>query len=312
MGKLIKEKKLGDNVIFLIEGNEETGSPYFKKFIEKNKKDLRCDCVVISDGELARGNSPALEESFRGVANLEILLETAKDDLHYRLLGGAVPNAAEELSRLVSKFHNEDKSIVVSGFYDGLGKIKNGKEAVVDFRKLTGTKIVFAKNQSQYENRTGLSPAIEVTGLISGYTGEGFKNSIPSKARAKINIRSAPSQDPEKLFTTLKKFVLKNKPAYTRVKVTNKDTSSGAILNLKNKFSQKAGRILKMVYNKNPVTVRSGGTVPIVNHFQKILGVPQVMIPLANEDCGMHSASENITLDSIKKGLAFSSKFFGK
>ncbi len=310
--KLIQERKLGYNVIFMVEGNEETGSPNLKRFIEKNKKDLACDCVIISDGELGRRNSPALEASFRGVINLEISMRTAKDDMHSGLFGGAVPNAAEELSRLISKFHDENKRILVPGFYGNKGKKKEilNKKEQDGLKLITGSEKVFANNNSQYEWRTGLEPAIEVTSFVSGYLGVGFRNSIPSYASAKINIRTVSDQNQDKILTAFKQFVSKNVPSYVTLKIKSDEASPGASLQTKNEFARRASKILKNIYREEPVEKHSGGTLPIVNNFKNILNVPQVMIPLANEDCGMHSASENITIDSLEKGLAFSYKFF--
>lgn len=313
VANLIKQKRLGYNITFLIEGNEETGSPLLRKFIEKYREDLKCDCVIISDGEIASEDTPALEASFRGSANIEVSMETAEDDMHSGLFGGVVPNAAEELTKLISKLHDKEKRAKVSGFYNGpLGKSSLNKKEIADLKHLTKTKIIFAKNRSEYENRTGLLPAIEVTGMSSGYTGEGFRNSIPSKAMAKINVRFGPTDNPQKLIRSLEKFMKENTPSYVNLKINRTDACSGTTLGMKNKFSKKAVNVLETVYKTKPVLKHSGGTLPIVNDFKEILGVPQVMIPLANEDCGMHSASENISLNCIKKGLEFSQKFFSK
>lgn len=311
VAKLLKEKKLGFNIIFLIEGDEETGSALLKTAILKNKKDLQCDCVLISDGGLVGDSSPAFEASFRGSSNIEVCLQTGKDDLHSGLFGGAVPNAAEELSLLISKLHDKNKRILVPGFYDGVKRQRlasGGNEK--SLKQLTGTKKVFVKNNSQFETRTGLEPAIEVTGFMSGYIDVGFRNSVPSKATAKINVRFAPEQNPNKMTLLLKKFLTSNTPKYVDINITGTDLAPGAHLDFDNEFATRAQKILTYVYKKAPVTKHSGGTLPIVNDFKEILGVPQVMIPLANEDCGMHSASENIRLTSLRSGLSFSEKMF--
>lgn len=286
VANLLKEKRLGYNITFMIEGNEETGSPNLKKFIDKNKKLLACDCIVISDGDLGENITPALEASFRGVANVEIFFKTAEDDFHSGLFGGLKPNAAEELGSLLGKLHGKDRRILVHGFYAGIKNI--GRD------------------------RTGLEPAIEVTTLVAGYLGDGFRNSIPSKASAKMNIRSAPNQDPKKLSELLKKFLLKNKPSFAKLEYKANEATRGASLSLDNEFARRAKKILEEVYNKKVLTKHSGGTLPIVNDFEKILKVPQVMIPLANFDCGMHSASENIEIRALQKGLLFSARFLTK
>ncbi|MEO6077650.1 MAG: M20/M25/M40 family metallo-hydrolase, partial [Candidatus Andersenbacteria bacterium] len=296
---------------FLIEGDEETGSALLKNAILKNKKNLKCDCVIISDGGLIGDDSPAFEASFRGSSNIEVCLQTGKDDLHSGLFGGSVPNAAEELSLLISKLHDKNKRILIPGFYDRAKRQKiasGGNE--ISLKKLTGTKKVFVRNNGEFETRTGLEPAIEVTGFMSGYIDAGFRNSVPRKATAKINLRFAPEQDPKKMILLIKKFLINNTPKYVDIKITGTDSSPGANLDFDNEFAKRAEKILTYVYKKIPAIKHCGGTLPIVNDFKEILGVPQVMIPLANEDCGMHSASENISVTSVRNGLSFSEKMF--
>lgn len=312
ISKLLKENLLGYNIIFLIEGDEESGSGKLKDFIKKYRKELKCDCIVISDGELGSGNAPALEASFRGVSNVEIRVKTAKDDMHSGLFGGAVPNGAEELAKLLSKIHSKDKVVAVPNFYTKLDIESKDKTNTNALKKITGTKIIFAESFSDYENKTGLMPTIEVTTISSGYQGEGFRNSVPAKAVAKINIRSAPNQDPDELTKKLKKFLFDNKPEYLDLEFLENESTFGAELDLENKFASKAKELLVKIFKKDLKIKHSGGTLPIVNDFKEILQTKQVMIPLANEDCGMHSASENLRIDVLEKGLEFSYKFLGK
>lgn len=286
IAKLIAENKLGYNIIFLVEGAEETGSPNLRKFIDKYKTELACDCIVISDGDLETNLTPVLEKSFRGVANIELTLKTAKVDSHSGLYGGKIPNAGEELANIMSKMHGNNREILIPNFYKGVKKI--GRDKV------------------------GLEPAIEITSLISGYTGEGFRNSIPAKAVAKINIRSAPKQNPDELVKIFKKFVLDQKPKFAKIHFRTEKSSEGAILDLENSFAKKAKKLLENVYKKRVIIKNCGGTLPIVNYFQDILKTPQIMVPLANKDCAMHSALENISVEVIKKGLLFSYQFFAK
>ncbi len=285
---LLKKNKLTYNVKFLIEGNEETGSPDLSKFVRKYKKELTCDCIVISDGELDKNHAPVIEKSFRGVANIEVTLSTAPDDLHSGLYGGVSYNAIEELANILSKIHGPKRKILVPDFYTNTTK----------------------KEVDQYPSSLG--PAIEITGFDGGYNEEGFRNSIPSKASAKINIRSAPDQNPKDLNAKLRKFILANKPKFGKVKFGKAEIAPGATLDTNNKYAKRAKQILESVYAKQLVIKSCGGTLPIVNDFATILKAPQVMIPLADQDCGAHSASEFISLKAIEKGLLFCSRFFSK
>lgn len=269
VAELIRQKKLAFNVIFLIEGNEETGSSEFDKFLVDYKKELACDTILISDGDLAKGNTPALEASFRGSVNIEIILRTMQDDMHSGLFGGLVPNAAEVLSRTITKFSDNEKKI-----FGGTGN------------------------------------SIEVTTQTAGYQDVGFRNSIPAQALCKVNIRSVGETEPDKLVNVLGKFVRKNIPKGVAMKIQKEKSARGAKLSLNNPFTKKAKKILESVYKKKVVIVHCGATLPIIGDFKETLRAPIVCVPLANEDCGMHSASENITIDAIEKGIAFSLSFF--
>jgi len=268
---------------FSFEGNEETGSFELNRFLKKYRRILKSDCIIVSDNVLAYGNKATLQKSFRGATSIEVILKTAKDDAHSGLFGGVTPNAAEELGKIVGN--------------------------LTDF---VGRKDIYSPNTKKYEERRGLEPTVEVTGFISGYIGEGFKNSIPCKAVAKLNLRSAPTQNIEKLVSKLKKFILSRSPKYVKVNFVDNIAIVGMKFSLENKFSQRAGKILKEVYGSELVVKNGGGTLPIAIGFRDILKVPQVLIPLANEDCNVHSAAENISVEAVKKGLEFSYRFFSK
>ncbi len=313
VGNLLKKNMLGFNVIFLIEGNEETGSGNLPAFVQKHRKDLACDCILISDGELARDNHPRLEAGFRGGVNLEVQLITARDDVHSGLFGGVMPSAAHELAKLISTFHDRNGRIQIPGFYEGC-EISEPSDEFDNkaLLKLTGSQKIFARNPGEFDERVGKGPALEVTGLEAGFIGAGFRNSIPARATAKINIRSAPYQDPKVLVKKLKSFLLSNTPDYCRLRISPSESISGMTFSLENPFAQRAKDILEEVHGKTLVAGYSGGTLPIANEFKRVLKVPQLLVPLANFDCGMHSASENIGLAQIKKGLKFSERFFSR
>ncbi len=279
--ELMRKKKLGFNVIFLIEGNEETGSGAMKKFLEENKKALQSDYIVVSDGEFGTGNTPALEISFRGAGSFEVFLETNPLDLHSGLFGGVAPNAAEELGKIVG-----------------------------NLTEFTGRKTGFKPSTKRYETRRGLESTVEVTGFTSGYNGKGFRNSIPGQAVAKINVRSTPREDPKDLMKKVQKFILKMAPKYVNIKFVNSENARGITLDVNNPLVTRAGEIIQKLYNRAPLLKNSGGTLPIAGDFKKTLNIPQVMVPLADENCGAHSASEYMSLINIDKGLEFSKLFF--
>ncbi len=280
---LLKEKKLGFNVIFLIEGNEETGSAHLKQVLQKKKKFLKADCILVSDSELGPKNKPGLEKSFRGAMNFEVKLEIGNEDLHSGLFGGVVPNATEELGKI-------------------LGSLT----------EFTGKKSGFTPRTKKYEDRRTLQQTVEVTGFVSGYIGTGFKNIIPCKASAKINVRSLPDKNPKLLAKQVKKFILSKAPRYTKIKFIDGECAQGMEIDLENPFAERAKKILREVYDQKPIEKRGGGTLPVGAMFKDIFNIPQVMVPLADENCGAHSASEFISLQAIRKGLEFSTRFFSK
>ncbi len=278
--ELLNTKELGFNVIFLIEGNEETGSSELNKFLKKYKRELKSNCIIVSDSVLL-GEKATLQESFRGATSLEVVLETGKEEMHSGLFGGVVPNAAEELGKIVGSLS-----------------------------EFTGSKVGFIPNTKEYERRRGLKATVEVTGFATGYNGAGFKNSIPCRAIAKLNVRSAPEQDLKKLVEKLKKFLRSRTPKYASLKFVESMAMSGMKMDLTNEFAVRAGKILKEVYKTELVVKNGGGTLPIAIGFRDILKAPQVLVPLANEDCNVHADSENISFDAVKKGLLFSARFF--
>ena len=283
VSQLLEKGSLGFNVIFLIEGNEETGSAQLGRLVKENKKMLMCDCIVVSDSELATGNTPALDVSFRGSGNFAVTLETGTEDAHSGLFGGVTPNAAEELSKI-------------------LGNIET----------FVGSKSGLRAQSKKYETRRSLDKTVEVTGLSAGYIGDGFRNSIPCRAHAKINVRSSPTGDIKLLMDKVQRCMRKHVPSYARIKFVNDRYCSGIKFDVENIFARRARKSLREIYGYTPRLKHGGGTLPIASTFAQVLRVPQVMVPLADENCGAHSASEHMSVDVIEKGIAFSLRFFSK
>ncbi len=162
-----------------------------------------------------------------------------------------------------------------------------------------------------YYRSVWLSPTIEITGITAGYVKEGYRNSIPGSALAKINVRTAPGQDPVVVGAAMAEFIKQNLPNYVSFTLTQDQMSHGAVIDDKNEFALECERLLKLTYGREVRKVYSGGTLPIVTDFERVLKAPQLLIPLANDDCGMHSAEENLDIKLAEKGQAFSRSFFG-
>lgn len=261
----IENNTLSSNILFFIEGNEESGNSQLPKIIRENKKLLECDLIVVSDGEMI-GTNPTFDVSFRGGGNMRIVYTAHSNDRHSGLYGGAVPNPAFELAKI-------------------LAKIKPGKKVTLP--------------------KVGLFPTIQVSGFISGYTGSGFKNIIPGKAEARLNIRTVHPQNSEKVMREIQEFIIKKTPAYIKVSIEAEVHGDPVLLDTEHDDVVYMKKVLKEVHNKEVVHQYSGGSLPIVAYFKSILRKPIVLIPLCNDDCNMHGVDENFSQYHMNKALEF-------
>lgn len=315
--QLIEENNLGYNIIFIIEGGEEIGSPGMEEFLEKNKEELKADFVMISDGNII-GNNPVIETGFRGILNIEIKVKTSDKELHSGEFGGSAPNAIQELNSLLIKLV-DNKKILIEKFYDEVDEISEEIEKhseqffnIEEYKKLTGTKAILG-SKSLY-SQTGLLPSFNIVGINGGYTGQGFKTAIPNTASAKVNIRLVANQKPEIILDKVTNFINKIKPEYCDVEIDGSAENSAmpVKLDINNQFIEKARNILEQIWEKEVIYHYVGGTLPIAYLIKTILEIPQLYIPLANQDCNMHAKNENFKKEHLSKALDFSYKFFSK
>lgn len=316
---LIAEKKLLYNVVFMIEGNEETGSPGLTKFIEDHADLIQADFALISDGETTGGH-PTLDSGFRGVINLQLTLTTSDRELHSGLFGGGVPNAAQELTRLVGSLFDQKHRVTIPGFYTDaepldpkLVKIlRNFPVSQETVRELSGCSTLLVSTDQNFYIKNGLLPALEITGLTAGYSGVGFKNSIPASAQVKINVRPAPTQSAEQLAKKLVRYFKKQVPKYARLEIVVDQISQGILLDQNHDYFRRAQKIMAKSYEKEPIIRICGATLPIASLFHAALGIPQIYASIGNEDCMMHAANENFSLEFVNKALLFSRAFLEK
>lgn len=316
---LIKKNELKYNIKFILEGNEETGSPNIKQAIKDYKDLLDCDFVMISDGEIT-ADHPTIEAGFRGGFNATVKIQTSDKELHSGLYGSASPSASGEMVDFLELIHDEDNSVSIDGFYEDVDEID---EQILDlheqipfdmdeYEELSGTKALLTEDDYDFYTQTGLRPAIVITGLQAGYVGDGYRNSIPAEAMAKINFRLVKSQDPEDMAELFNEFVEDNMPEYVDYEIDVASPYEGIKLDLANKYVESAKKYLTDAFGVDALVKFCGGGLPIVTHFDAVLGVPQVLAPLGNEDCAMHAANENYNLDVLEKALDFSYKFWSK
>jgi len=316
---LIEKNNLKYNIKFFLEGDEESGSPLLEKFMTEHAEDLKADFVVLSDGEI--DNRPTIELSSRGLVNTTLTLKTAKTDLHSGLYGGAAPNAVYELSKLLSKIYDKDNKVTIKGFYNSVTPISKEEQEIIaqrefsldSYTKITGAKAILTEPEFNFYAQVGLRPSVNIVGITGGYQEEGYKTAIPYKASAKINFRLVEDQDPKEVIKQFEKFVKENLPEYVEYELKNErnEGSAKAVkLDYKNKYVAQAIKVLEEVWNDKVVYEYVGGTLPVMKFIKDILKTPQISVPLCNNDCNMHGANENFSVDLIKKGLEFSRKFF--
>jgi acetylornithine deacetylase/succinyl-diaminopimelate desuccinylase-like protein len=315
--QLIEEDKLGYNIKFMIEGDEETGSPKIESFMKDHNDKLRCDFFLISDGEII-GENPVLDAGFRGGANTTLTIRTAKTDVHSGIFGGAIPSAAHEASTFVASLFNEFNQVTIPGFYDNVDEIsdeirKNNQSMPFSLKELeesVGVKSLKKEMDIDFYSQIGLRPTIQVTGLESGYNKDGYRNGIPCEARVKINFRLVQSQGTEKVLELYREYISNNLPDYCDWDLQEHDIHSAAKIDLDNKYIQKAKEELNKAFGKEPFFAFSGGGLPIVTLYQEYLEAPGVLAGLGNQDCNMHGINENFKIGILKKGLIFSTNFF--
>ncbi len=316
---LIKNNNLKYNVKFFIEGNEETGSPNVEKFVRKHVDKLQADYILVSDGELV-GKHPLIEVGFRGAMNATLTVKTSHTELHSGLFGGTVPNAAHEMSKFIAGLHKNINMVCIPGFYDDVqeptdDQIKNNRNIPFDsneYLKIAGTKHFTTENDYDVYTQTGLRPSLEVTGIHSGYTETGYKNGVPPHAIAKFNFRFVANQKPDDIAQKFEKYIDDTLPDYVTWDIRFGESAKPVFIDVDNPIFKHVKGILEKVYEEKVIYKYVGGSIPIIGTFQEILNVPQLLIPLANEDCNMHGVHENFTVDLVNKALSFSEEFFKK
>lgn len=318
--KLIKEGRLKYNVKFLIEGNEETGGvEQLRKLMLANRELFKSDHFLVSDGELISGQ-PAIEASFRGGFNLTLKYTVAKNNVHSGVYGGAVPNSADELSRLLSKIYDENSVVTIPNFYDNVDNItqeqleNNSRLADVGQKESldhAGFKELRSEN-GKYDlyTQTGLRPTLQITGLKSGYISNGYSNIVPAIAEVKINFRTVASQKSEDVLSSFKEFVKSNTPSYVDWDIEVDGMHEAVKLDVSKPIFKEVREILKNSHKGDVYTHFVGGAIPIVTTVKELFNIDAVSVGLGNEDCNMHGANENFTIDLIQKGLVFSEGVF--
>jgi acetylornithine deacetylase/succinyl-diaminopimelate desuccinylase-like protein len=299
------------NLIFLVEGEEETGSTNLAEFIRARRNELRCDVIAVSDTGMVAEGYPTLTQSLRGIAAMEVFVRGPALDLHSGIFGGAVMNPATALVRLLAGLHDHDGRVAVPGFYDDvLPPTPAEREALaalpiteVDYQRETGVLLLSGEAGYSSVERIGIRPTAEINGLTSGYQGEGTKTVLPATASAKLTFRLVPNQRPDRILNLVEIHLGNLLPPGVEMEVVRGHGGMPYLLDLKTPWCAAALRALEQTFGRPPALAREGGSIPIVQTFRDSLGSDTLLLGLAAPDCRAHAPDENFPLASFEAGI---------
>jgi acetylornithine deacetylase/succinyl-diaminopimelate desuccinylase-like protein len=302
------------DITFVIEGEEEVGSHSLGSFLKANREELRCDAVVISDTGMPTPKYPALTYALRGIVSFEVTLHGPNRDLHSGIFGGTVDNPAMALCQLLGKLRDKNGKVAIPGFYDDVESLsayerKQFKRLPFkerDFQKFLGVPKLFGERGFTPIEQRSARPTLEINGLTSGYQGEGSKTIVPAWARAKITSRLVPNQNPAKIAKLFQRYLKKICPPSVRIEVKAGHGAEPYLVSPTSPQAQAALRALKSAFECEPVLMREGGSIPIVNNFKRILNADSLMLGLALPDDNPHSPNEKFDLGNFAKGQLMS------
>ena len=298
------------NVKYLLEGEEEIGSPSLEGFLKANKKDLACDAVVISDTAMFSKKLPSICHGLRGLAYLEIEVRGTSRDLHSGCFGGAVANPANVLVEMLSSLKDKRGKITIPGFYDKVRKLTAAERRSIKAlphsdetfrRSIKAPELAGEKGFSTLE-RLWTRPTLDINGLWGGFSGEGAKTVIPATAHAKISMRLVPDQNSTAITKLVMAHLKKIAPPSVKVKVRNLHGGEAWLASTDHPALRAAGRALERSFGKTPVFMREGGSIPVVATFDKMLKVPAVLLGIGLADDNLHAPNEKMDLDNFYKG----------
>jgi len=308
---MVRNNALKTNIKFCIEGEEEIGSPNLGKFVASHHDLLKADVVLISDTAMISMETPSIDTGVRGLSYIEVEVTGPNRDLHSGVYGGAVANPATILARMIASCHDEQHHITIPGFYDDVLESSDAERALMaaapfdenEYKKDLGIDAVYGEQGYSTNERTGIRPTIEVNGIWGGYTGEGAKTVLPSKATAKISARLVPNQSSEKITAILLDYFRKIAPAGVTVNATEHHGGEPYLTPIDSKGYQAASKAIEHTFGKAPVPVRGGGSIPICSLFEKELGVKIVFMGFGLDSDNLHSPNEKYDLFNFYKGI---------
>ena len=315
VAQTLREKgSLPVNLIFLIEGEEEIGSPNLADFLRSHRGELACDLVAISDTAMAPGNKPALTYALRGIAAMELIVRGPARDLHSGLFGGAVANPLTVLSRMVASLHDEHGRVRIPGFYDAVRPLAPWeRDAAADLEKAAGGDAAIKELAGVAEltgeqgfstiERIGARPTAEVNGIGGGYQGAGTKTVLPKEAFAKLTFRLVADQDPATILNAAEEYFRSQTPPGVLIEVITGHSGAAYQSDPNSPSGLAARKALAEAFGAQPLLLRDGGSIPILATLKEILGVDSYLLGLANPDSRIHSPDENMLIENFLGGI---------
>ena len=308
---MVKNGLLKNNVKFIFEGEEEIGSPSLESLCEEHKEMLKADIILVSDTSMLGADLPSLTTGLRGLAYWEIEVTGPNRDLHSGHFGGAVANPINVLCGMIDKVIDENGRITVPGFYDKVEEVPAAEREMIanipfneeKYKAAIGVKALAGEKGYSTLERNSCRPSFDVCGIWGGYTGEGAKTVLPSKAYAKVSSRLVAHQDHETISKLFVDYINSIAPDTVQVKVTPMHGGEGYVCPISLPAYQAAEKGFEQAFGKKPLAVRRGGSIPIIATFEKVLGLKTILMGFGLESNAIHSPNENIPLDIIRKGI---------
>jgi acetylornithine deacetylase/succinyl-diaminopimelate desuccinylase-like protein len=308
---MTKTNSLPANVKFIIEGEEEVGSPNLANFVKANKALLKADVILISDTSMLSMENPSIDIGVRGLSYIEVEVTGPNRDLHSGVYGGAVANPITMLAKMIAACHDENNHITIPGFYDDIIEATTEERAKMakapfdeaEYKADLGVSSLWGEKGYTTNERTGIRPTLEVNGIWGGYQGEGAKTVLPSKAFAKISCRLVPNQSSVKITEKILNYFKTMAPAGVTVKASEHHGGEPYITPIDSDAYQAASKAITTTFGKEPIPVRGGGSIPICALFEKELGLKIVFMGFGLDSDNLHSPNEKFDIFNFYKGI---------
>ncbi|HSB93958.1 MAG TPA: dipeptidase, partial [Flavitalea sp.] len=308
---MVRTNSLPTNIKFLIEGEEEVGSPNLSTFVAENKELLKADVILVSDSSMLSMENPSIDIGVRGLAYIQVEVTAANRDLHSGVYGGAVANPITILAQMIASCHDRNNHITIPGFYDDVAESTKEERSLMsmapyneeDYKKDLGVKELWGEQGYTTNERTGIRPTLELNGIWGGYTGEGSKTVLPSKAFAKISARLVPNQSSEKITKMLLEHFKKIAPKSVQVETFELHGGEPYMTPIDSTAYKAAASAIEKTFGKKPIPVRGGGSIPICSVLEKELGIKIVFMGFGLDSDNLHSPNEKYGLVNFYKGI---------